>query len=260
MSDAAARQALASIGGFADARLGPRLADGPASSSWRVWQGGGDWVLRLDKPAAAALGLDRANERAVAAAVARAGLTPAYRHFDVQAGVALRPFAEGRPWTREDLGDAARLAELAVALRELHRLPPVGRAYDPVAAAYRYARQVGTDQAAQLAGRAQAAWDDIPSSGSDPVLCHNDLVADNILQTAQGVRLIDWEYTGLGDGLFDLAVVLEHHGLGENLTQPFLAVYLQRDPTPTERERLAALRRFYALLLNLWLLRTTNQT
>lgn len=256
MSEPAARRALTSIEGFGGAQLGSQLADAPASASWRVRQGGSHWVLRLDKPAAAALGLDRAQEREVAAAVARAGLTPAYRHFDAVAGVALRPYAEGRPWRREDLQEAARLAELAAALRELHRLPPVGRAYDPLAAVDRYARQVGTDEAARLAGRAQAAWGAIPPGGSDPVLCHNDLVADNILQTPRGVRLIDWEYAGLGEGLFDLAVVLEHHRLADNLEERFLAAYLQRGPTPAERERLAALRRFYALLLELWTLRT----
>ena len=89
------------------------------------------------------------------------------------------------------------------------------------------------------------------------MLCHNDLVAENILQLAGGgVLLIDWEYAGLGDGLFDLAVVVQHHGLESGLAAHFLHVYLERPPTDAERRRFDGFCGFYAMLLRLWNQRT----
>ena len=41
-----------------------------------------------------------------------------------------------------------------------------------------------------------------------PVLCHNDMLAANILDDGRRVWLVDWEYAGVGHPLFDLAGVV----------------------------------------------------
>jgi thiamine kinase-like enzyme len=71
----------------------------------------------------------------------------------------------------------------------------------------------------------------------------------------QGLLLIDWEYTGTGDPMFDLAVVIRHHELDAGLAQGFLEAYLQRAATPEESEHLSCQCRFYGHLLELWNLR-----
>jgi aminoglycoside phosphotransferase (APT) family kinase protein len=37
-----------------------------------------------------------------------------------------------------------------------------------------------------------------------PCLCHNDLLASNFINNGSEMRIIDWEYGGLGDRFFDL--------------------------------------------------------
>ena len=37
-----------------------------------------------------------------------------------------------------------------------------------------------------------------------PVPCHNDLLAANFLRAPDGIRIVDWEYAGMGDRYFDL--------------------------------------------------------
>ena len=67
---ARAETALAAIPGLAGARVIRRLIAGPTNVTWLVEHLDQRWVLRLDTPAAAELGLDRENEgRACAAGV-----------------------------------------------------------------------------------------------------------------------------------------------------------------------------------------------
>lgn len=247
---------LATLPGMAGGRVMRRLADGPTNASYLVEHAGERFVLRLDKAETRALGLDRHNERTVCAAVAAAGLGPAYRHFDPAAGVCLRPFVTGRCLQRADLADLAVLRRLAAALRRLHGLEAVGAAFTPLAAARRYAEQLGTPAAAALADRAAEWHTGLSRDAAHFALCHNDLVCENVLLTqSQGLLLIDWEYAGIGDPYFDLAVVVRHHDLGRELTEHFLEAYLQRPPANREIERLSRQCAFYGCLLELWNLR-----
>jgi len=251
-----AETALAAIPGLDGARVVRRLVAGPTNVTWLVEHLDQRWVLRLDMPAAAELGLDRENEGRACAAVAAAGIAPAYRWFDAAAGICLRHFVDGRALAPVDLQDTCRLARLAETLRRLHRLPPVGRPFDPAGAVRRYAAALATPEADGVAGRALAGLKATHRFATPPALCHNDLVAENMIETeGQGLQLIDWEYAGTGDPWFDLAVVVRHHELGASPAQVFLEAYLQRAATTEDRERLSLQCRFYGHLLQLWNLR-----
>ena len=69
--------------------------------------------------------------------------------------------------------------------------------------------------------------------------------------------MIDWEYAGLGDPYFDLAIVIQHHGLGPDLASHFLHCYLEREPLAAESRRLQDWCSVYAALLDLWTLRVS---
>lgn len=249
-------RALAGIPGLAGGRIVEQLADGPTNSSYLVERSGRLHVMRLDKPEAAALGLDRENEYRVVAAAAAAGLAPGYSHVDRAAGVSLRPFVPGRSLTPDDLAEPRTLANLAGVLGRLHRLTPLGRAFDPLGAARRYADQLGGAEPRRLARRAESVLSCTNAPPAAPALCHNDLVSGNVLRTEAGeLLLIDWEYAGVGDPYFDLSVVVRHHGIAKDLTEHFLQAYLQREPSGTERRHLERQCDFYGCLLALWKLR-----
>jgi len=252
-------ETLSRLPGMEDARLIERLMDGPTNASYLVERDGEQFVLRLDKPEAARLGLDRENERIVCQAIAEAGLTPPYLHFDPASGVALRPFIAGRSLCREDLLEPPTLRRLADVLRCLHRLPAVGAPFDGAGAVRRYAAQLASPQAAALAERAEGLLAGIGRSSIAPALCHNDLVAENMLETGDGdLLLIDWEYAAIGDPYFDLAVVARHHDLDPSLSQVLIEAYLQRTPSREESARFALQCQFYDALRALWNLRVGN--
>lgn len=252
------REALLMIAGFAHARVEGQLADGITSTSWHVASGEQAYVLRVDKPEAAALGLDRHAEAEVQAAVAARGLSPAPVFHNPERGVSLRPLVPGRPWAAADFGRPANRERLAHVLRDLHALPPAGTLYEPGAAARRYARQLGTGDARRLADEANVLLAELRYRPARECLCHNDLVADNLIDDGERLVPIDWEYAGIGDPLFDLAVVMEHHRLESAARGHLLNAYLRRAATPAETLRLQSWCRFYRLLLELWNLRTAG--
>ena len=245
---------LAGIPGFGQARLCERLEGGVASRSFVVEREGRRYVLRVDTSETARLGLHRSAEKAVCEAIAAAGLGSPPIYFDANRGVYLRHFIPGRAWTAADLADTNNLRRLARLLRRVHAVPLAGKPFEPLGAAERYAAAVGSAQADSLLSGLREAHARLKPSV--PVLCHNDLVAQNVLES-DVLMLIDWEFAGTGDAFFDLAVVVQHHELEDRLVEAFLGAYLDRSVTAADCRRLDAQRAFYRLLLNLWTLRVT---
>lgn len=246
---------LDSIGGFAGARVLSQLSCGPTNNSYEVEQGGERFVLRIDKSEAARLGLDRQAEKEVCESLASAGLASPPVYFEPESGIYLRGFLPGKTWTRRDLLSAQNLARLAQLLRRLHASPLAGKPFDPLQAAVRYSDCVGTAEAAQLCDGLIKRHSEIEKAAQ--TLCHNDLVAGNILDDGK-LMLIDWEYAGIGDPFFDLAIVTQHHRLDSVRVKQFLDSYLQADASAADLTRLETQRRFYQSLLDLWQLRTAD--
>jgi thiamine kinase-like enzyme len=61
--------------------------------------------------------------------------------------------------------------------------------------------------------------------GAPPAPCHNDLLNANFLEDATGIRIVDWEYAGMGDRFFDLANFSINHELGEEGRTELLVAY-----------------------------------
>ena len=250
------KQALGGIAGFSGARIEAQLSDGPTNVSYLMSQSAEHYVLRLDKPDAAKLGLNRSNEKRVCEVVAESGLAPESLYFDVGTGVYLRRFLPGRSWTVSDLASNENLERLARLLRELHSLPPAGARFEPLAAARRYAAQLACENSRSILDRAENLVQEMEVDSMEMVLCHNDLVCQNVLEGEQRLMLIDWEYAAIGDSYFDLAVVVRHHGLNKKSAHNFLNSYLDRSANTRELDRLQRQCDFYQCLLELWNLRT----
>ena len=249
-------QALDVIPGFAGSRVESQLSDGPTNASYLLEQAGAQYVLRLDKPDATKLGLNRSNEKRVCKVVADAGLAPEPLYFDSHAGIYLRRYLPGRSWVDSDLDNPGNLERLARLLRELHGLAPVGAAFDPLTAARRYAAQLGSERSRSILRRAEKLVQQLATDSTAPALCHNDLVCQNVLE-GERLMLIDWEYAGIGDPFFDLAVVVRHHDLDEKSAHGFLYAYLERSASPGEIKHLQLQCDFYACLLELWEMATS---
>ncbi len=83
--------------------------------------------------------------------------------------------------------------------------------------------------------------------------CHNDLVAENFIKDKNGkMYLIDWEYAGYNDPMWDLAAHLaecEFKPLEEEL---FLEHYFQKQPDEISKEKIAIFKICQDVLWSAW--------
>lgn len=93
-------------------------------------------------------------------------------------------------------------------------------------------------------------------AGSDniPVVpCHNDPLCENwVLDKYGKLYLIDWEYAGMNDGMWDLADVSIEAGLSSAQDYSMLCYYLGREANPKEITRFLANKLYLDFLWALW--------
>lgn len=188
---------------------------GISNHAYRVRAEGGDYVVKLRRSLPGAV-LDVAAEAALTRTVAAAGLAPALVGEHPERGALVTEYhAAATPWTTELAREPGNLGRIAARLRELHALSVPLRAFECAAAAERYieAAGVGSSERARAA-ELRSLCAEFAARYAPTALCHNDLIADNILDDAGTLLLIDFEYAMCADPVLDLASFAFMNGLG----------------------------------------------
>jgi thiamine kinase-like enzyme len=222
------------------------LEGGITNRNYKVRFGGEDVVVRLPGKDTGLLGIDRAAERAAGELAARVGIAPEVVAMIDDPPCLVTRFVVGEPMEAAELREPEALAEVAAALRALHaceeRLPVAFSGFRIVEDyAARIADRGATvpasyEWAAAAALRIEAA---LLGPEHEPVPCHNDLLAANFIRTGQGIRVVDWEYAGMGDRYFDLGNFAVNNELDAAGEAALLAAYFE---APASERRLATLR------------------
>ena len=236
---------LATIPGWRGATF-RELSGGLTNETLFVEKGGRRAVLKIDPSPRKLPYNSRAAEAEIQNRAAALGLANKVLH--VSDTVLLAEWADGEVWTPGSFDEDERLVRLAGAIKEVHGLPLTGRGFDAAAAARQYFPAAARIDA-ELAERQLAVVESTPPP-TDLCCCHNDLVAENILGTPE-IRFLDWEYACDNDPLFDLAIVVAHHGLSERQAGVLLDAYFDGDGDRW-REALTVQMRLYDALLGLW--------
>lgn len=115
-----------------------------------------------------------------------------------------------RPLEQAKVGSKLMIPRLAELLRAVHGLGPIGDRHDPYADIARFLGAVvelGTPQPPRLWALLErvAATEQRRRGKYKPVLCHNDPYHRNVLTDGDRLWMIDWEFAGINDPLYDLA-------------------------------------------------------
>jgi len=228
------------------------LAGGRTNRNYRVRLGGRDCVVRLPGKDTDLLGIDREAERAAIAAAAALGIGPDLIAFEPERECLVTGFIDARPVPADELRD--RVPEVAAALRAIHGGPPLPATFSPFERTARYERTArergGTIPAAYAEVRAAA--DSIAAVlQGEPAPCHNDLLTANFLDDGERLRILDWEYAGMGNRFFDLANFASHHDLGPDEEAALLAAYFG-ESTPGRLASLRLMRLMAAFWEGMW--------
>ena len=238
-------EALSSIPGWEGARV-TELDGGLSNRTWRVDRNGRSAVLKIDERPRGEPYNTRRQEAQVQSRAFEAGL--ATRVLFVNETVYMSEYVEGNVWSPQCLADDANIEQLAIALRRLHSLPLTGRVFDAVGAARDYARRIVDRDETRVRDCLQRI--EAASLPLNLCFCHNDLVAENIINTPE-TRFLDWEYACDNDPFFDLATVVAHHGLSQAQRDVLLNTYFDGNGSRW-RGQLERLARVYESLLYLW--------
>lgn len=160
------------------------------------------------------LGLDPDQEAVALQRASMASIGPRVVYHSRQGNFLLLEFLQGNVLQGSDLHSPAMLRDLIKQLQVVHHLEGIDRHCSPFHLIECYlggARELGVLIPPQMDGFLRRMQVIEKRRSRDhtftKVYCHNDLYRFNIMQTAQGIRLLDWELSGVGDAFFDLATL-----------------------------------------------------
>jgi thiamine kinase-like enzyme len=250
-----------SVPPWADADLAvTELHGGITNRNFRVDVGGEAFVIRVPGDSTDLLGIDRGGELEAAARAAALGIGPAVFGELPGAGTVITAFVPGVPADGAAFLVGDRLERLAGAVATFHasgRLRhefPIFRIIEQHAAdAVAHGSVLPTDFATITAAIARIEVV-FACDGRAAVPCHNDLLPANVLFDGERGWLIDYEYAGMNEAMFDLANLSVNSGFDAAADDRLLAGYAQRPPTAPLRARLMLMKVVSELREGLWAL------
>lgn len=218
------------------------LGGGITNRNFRVDVGGDAFVVRISGANTELLGIRREVEYAANQAAAAIGVAPEVVAFLRPEGYLVTRFIHGRALSPGEIGLPDNLRRVAAILKSIHGMPPIPGAFSAFRVVEAYAeigRGYGValpDDFDWLMERGREIEKAFAREPFPPCPCHNDLLPANFLDDGR-IRLLDWEYAGMGDRAFDLANFAVNHGFSEAQDRLLLDAYYG-NATPARAARL----------------------
>ena len=189
------------------------------------------FVIRLAGNDTHLLGISREVEHAATVAAAGVGVGPEVVAFIRPEGYLVTRFIAGAPVDLVDVHRPEMLRRIADSIRRIHGGPAIPGLFVPlrIVEAYRAlaeARGVripGDYERARTVGRRIEGA--LLAAPIEPRPCHNDLLNANFIDDGERIRIVDWEYAGMGDPSFDLGNFSVNHDLTTDEDAVLLEAY-----------------------------------
>jgi thiamine kinase-like enzyme len=205
------------------------------------------YVIRLAGNDTHLLGISREVEHAATVAAAGVGVGPEVVAFIRPEGYLVTRFIEGSAVSDEQVHAPETIERVANSLRRIHDGPPIPglfvplricEAYRALAAARGVAIPPEYELAAAIGRRIELACLANPIELRP---CHNDLLNANFIDDGTRIRIVDWEYAGMGDPFFDLGNFSINHELTRDEDAHLLVTYDGAQHEPDRGSRFARL-------------------
>ncbi|MEJ2263350.1 MAG: phosphotransferase family protein [Anaerolineales bacterium] len=241
-------QAIARVplwSGANDLKTSP-LGGGITNRNFLIETGGEAYVLRIAGENTELLGINRQHEYRANLAAGKLGIGPEVIYFIQPEGYLVTRFVRGEPVPPEKMRQPETIRMVASALQKIHSMadipgefwvPKIVEEYTAIAERHHVAFPENFDWLIERLHEVEAALLSTPLHRRP---CHNDLLNENFLFDGQ-LRILDWEYAGMGDPFFDLANLSVNHNFSDEHDQLLLESYFP-EVTPTNRARLKIMR------------------
>jgi thiamine kinase-like enzyme len=171
-------------------------------------------VLRVAGENTELLGIDRRGETAANILASSLGVAPEVHARSEHEGWMVTEYLPGRPIPLDEMASDVMVSEVAATLRRIHGAGTICTSFDPFSIIRRY-HEIANSRDVAEPFDFPAALSVLDLIGDvrpfrPSAFCHNDLLNGNFLYDGK-IRILDWEYAGMGDPFFDLANFSANH-------------------------------------------------
>ncbi len=216
------------------------LTGGITNRNYKITADGDCFVLRLGGNETQFLGIDRKNEYECSLLASQVGVAPEPTAFLEPEGYILARFISGKGIPAEEIGLEENIRRVVESIKAYQALDFFPGSFSPFRVAEEYAKTARSfnvklpekiDWYLEKSHEIEKAMYRQPL---EPRPCHNDLLNGNFIDDGTRVRILDWEYAGMGDIFFDLGNFAIQHEFKDEQDEILLKAYFG-EPTDSQR-------------------------
>ena len=216
------------------------LTGGITNKNYKITAEGECFVLRVGGNETQFLGIDRKIEYECSLLASEAGIAPEPTAYLEPEGYILARFVSGKGIPADEIGTEENISRVVESMKAYHGLKFFPGSFSPFRVAEEYAETARKFNVAlpekmnwylEKSREIEKAMYRVPLQ---PHPCHNDLLNGNFIDDGTRIRILDWEYAGMGDLFFDLGNFAVQHEFNEEQDEILLRVYFG-NPTDSQR-------------------------
>ena len=227
---------------------------------FQVGVGADQYVLRLPGKGTEEY-ISRANEAQAAQEAAKSNVSPEVLHADPATGVMITRFLEGAVTMSPEnfktiRGAPARAGQV---FRRLHSSgAKFNFRFELFSMIDDYLRVLASKEIDLPSGYHDVVGEAVnvrAALGAHPLpltACHCDPLCENFLDTGHRMWLVDWEYSGMNDPMWDLGDLAVEGAFSQEQEEEMIAAYFNGEPTPFDHGRIVIYKAMCDLLWTLW--------
>jgi thiamine kinase-like enzyme len=233
------------------------LTGGITNKNYKITADGDSYVLRMGGNETKYLGIDRKIEYECSLLASQIGIAPEPVAFLEPEGYIVARFISGKGITTEEIGTEENIKRVLDSMKAYHALKFFPGSFSPFRVAEEYAKTASSfnvkppekmDWYLEKSSEIEKAMYREPLQ---PRPCHNDLLNANFIDDGTRIRILDWEYAGMGDIFFDLGNFAVQHEFNDEQDETLLRVYFG-EVTDSQRAHLKLMKIMSDLREAMW--------
>ena len=234
------------------------LTGGITNKNYKITDNGESYVLRMGGNETKYLGIDRKIEYECSLLASKIGIAPEPTAFLEPEGYIVARFISGKGIPAEVIGTEGNIKRVLESMKAYHALDFFPGSFSPFRVTEEYKK---TALSFNVKLPEKMDWYLEKSSEIEKAMyrreplkprpCHNDLLNGNFIDDDTRIRILDWEYAGMGDIFFDLGNFAVQHEFNVEQDDILLYAYFG-NPTDSHRAHLKLMKIMSDLREAMW--------